>query len=668
MDLGDDVVDEVAQIIYEDFTPGEAEQAMFDMIVDLKQRGARMTAKDACVISFWVTQISGKRGGPLGELSMKPVGVQSGKYSQRFDRVVSGGTPSSHDWFRVSVPLFRRGDASRKLVDIPTLPPHEVVAEEMGANGAQILEQLGTTIASGSMPRAYFDHPVVQQAQADGALARPLALYLDAVDFAREDASLGIWLSDCLTGRRWCVACFRKSEMCKCGCSGACSTHPVFRMITWSLRHLATGYYPQSLPGGEEFASESRKALRGTPLGVRGAVIAVKGDWMEWQERLGFRSWSHGLHPCPLCDTTTDSMFLRRGLSPITFPHRLRTWADYQAACAEREVVLDLNEADWRLLRAALLFVPGRGRILEAPIRIGGVDLMKGDALVPSEHVLDIGPTFDGRNPGRVTVWRRRGYRNCAVKARCALFADDVGVTPDRVMSPDWLHSFSLGVLQLWNGFLLWALLRPNAWDVIAGNDKALLDLSLPKLKAELFSWYRTERREGRCWSMLQEIKPGMCGSFEDPLLKLYGAEGNGFMHFGKRLLDVHGHKLGPLCPRFLEVQAALASIHKLFRAHPLRFPESANAELSDYVHTVLSGFEDLGVADKPKCHMLMHMVVDSYGKASPGLWGCWEDESLNQVLKRASCAGYRSTWCDRVMTTMYDCLCEREAKRLRRQ
>ena len=81
MDLGDDVVDEVAQIVYEDFTPDEAEQAMFDMIVDLKQRGARMTAKDACVISFWVTQISGKRGGPLGALSMKPAGVQSGKLS-----------------------------------------------------------------------------------------------------------------------------------------------------------------------------------------------------------------------------------------------------------------------------------------------------------------------------------------------------------------------------------------------------------------------------------------------------------------------------------------------------------------------------------------------------------------------------------------------------------
>eukprot|EP00969_Alexandrium_andersonii_P182659 8071208-Alexandrium_andersonii.AAC.1 len=68
------------------------------------------------------------------------------------------------------------------------------------------------------------------------------------------------------------------------------------------------GTHPEMRHDGTPFqgSDSERQACAGQPLGWRGALLFVKGDWAEFSHSLGFASWSHGTHPCLLCKTTRE--------------------------------------------------------------------------------------------------------------------------------------------------------------------------------------------------------------------------------------------------------------------------------------------------------------------------------------------------------------------------
>ena len=45
-----------------------------------------------------------------------------------------------------------------------------------------------------------------------------------------------------------------------------------------------------------------------------------------------------------------------------------------------------------------------------------------------------------------------------------------------------------------------------------------------------------------------------------------------------------------------------------------------------------------------------MHFATDVVHFGSPAAWACWEDESLNQVLKAVSASAHRLVWHKRVL------------------
>ena len=635
--------------IYAAMSAEEVEDELFNLVVAMKIHSATVNATSACLLCFWIDKYVSLRptGDKIKRLSRRP-GLQSGKYSHHFDKVVGGEKPSQ-DAYRVPTPLFRRVDGTRNVCPLPLQPPHEAIAEDMADRGEEVTNMLRLALREDRLPPQYHKHPVV--VAAGDKLVRPLALYIDSVDFMRTDAVVGIWMQCLLDNRRWLLMPLRKSEVCHCGCGGECSYHPAFVAIQWSLRCLASGVYPQRKHDGSTFDDDVvRQSLAGSPIGILGAVVALKGDWHEWVCRFGFRSWSHRGHPCPTCDAHEGTIKCPMGLSPTSFPFTIKTWDDYLQACRGCEIVVALSDRQWKSVKCKLFYSKRhRGRALAA--HFPELGLRVGDKLCPSDTLLDVGAQFDEVNPGNVTFWR--ASKTAAVRGRCWLFSQELGMAPDACIGSDWLHTFSLGVLHHFHGWLIWRLAAVNAWQMPAPSVTSTLERSVPMMLAEYFAWLKGEFSAGRQWGQIQNITMGMCGSIDAPLLKLYGAEGNGFLHFCGHLLQKYGHLLGAERHTAERVQQALAHIHVLIRRNPLKFDAHASQQFSDATNTVLKCAGQLGVGWVPKFHQLVHMAWDCYNRGSPGLWACWADERLNQTLKITAGSSHRSVWADRVLHTV---------------
>ena len=241
-------------------------------------------------------------------------GKQSGKYSLHYDTVVSKGRPSDRNWYRVGAPIFRKCIGERCVSDI-------AVSKCIAKHGATIIPKFQQARDNLRLPQCYYTHPVVLRNS--GGLVFAFGVYIDAVDFTRQDSEVGIWLIDIYSGQRWCVVVLKVSELCKCGCSSNCTFHPFWVMLRWSFLHLARGSFPESKHDGGQFDDDGRKLLAGTSLGIKGCCNICKSDWSEWT-KLGFRSWKHGMHPCPLCDCESGNMRACDNVSRYAFPFTLK--------------------------------------------------------------------------------------------------------------------------------------------------------------------------------------------------------------------------------------------------------------------------------------------------------------------------------------------------------
>ena len=76
-------------------------------------------------------------------------------------------------------------------------------------------------------------------------------------------------LSRSIDARRL-VTVMRKSECCRCGCSGRCTVQALFRVFTWSFNCLAAGTWPSTGPFGEAL----ERGRPGRRLGVKGTLAA----------------------------------------------------------------------------------------------------------------------------------------------------------------------------------------------------------------------------------------------------------------------------------------------------------------------------------------------------------------------------------------------------------
>ena len=160
---GEDCIDRAATRDYDDIGADEAQQEFFDLLVDLKLKGA-MTAKQVCLIAFWATHSGAK--GPITRLAVKP-SAQTGKFSHKFDSVV-GKLPD--DCHLYDLPLARRvrHSAVRLWEPISVRLPLDALVDQMAKSAASLEAKLDEAKRDGNLPPCFVRNPHVQAAGPEG--------------------------------------------------------------------------------------------------------------------------------------------------------------------------------------------------------------------------------------------------------------------------------------------------------------------------------------------------------------------------------------------------------------------------------------------------------------------------------------------------------------------
>ena len=517
---------------YDAVTLPEACAEFYDHLVHMKHAGL-ISAKSCCITAWWAWKAG---AGGVEKLAFAP-GKNSGAYSKHFDAVVFESARDENDFYEVLVPGECRGDASGMLRNVPVIPPHEALWEEVSST-PHLLQRVVEARDNKLLPPAYYDHPVVESAPAE-AIVVPTAIYMDGISFVRHDNIEGVWFYNLITCTRTLVCVLRRSELCACGCRGWDSFYQILLMLAWSYRALATGEFPRERHDKAPWAMDvGRSSLGGAPMNFRACLLFVKGDLAEYGKFWGLPSTASHMHPCPFCAATSADW---SSLLPFSCLGNTRSmsWDLYNEACERCEVLVEVTELNFARLRASLRkdrrLTGNRGWALTRSFP--DLELEAGDRLEPCPEMPLVESFFTRERPFYALFWRRG--RETAARHRNPIFARDLGTAPATTIAIDFLHVVALGVCKFWSSRAIHALMDANVWHV-RGTKDVVQGRSVATIKSLLFAWYRGEALEGRGddHTRVQDLTPGMVGTtYRDPL-GLHGAEAVAFTKFLVKLVQ----------------------------------------------------------------------------------------------------------------------------------
>ena len=516
-----------APVDCDDVSREDASRFLVDMVLD-KYNNGKWFATDICKLAYWAEK--GGMVGAITELSLRP-GLSTSAYSKHVKKVV--GIDMGHECLQwLQVPCSDSGDGSRTTMALPVINPHEVLNQEMGEDGGEIDSKLAQLVKDCMVPPVYTSHTV---AIASGMKAQPGVLYVDGVPTTKKDGLLGFWVYFLLSRRkkRHLVCCIRKSRMCKCGCRGWCTLFVIFSWLNWSFVAAAAGINPSRTWDEQMFTDTIRLGTAGVELLYSLAMVAIKGDWMEFCSTFAFSNWNTILSPCLAC-WCTKLNYLDHSVHHKDFTHE-----DYSNACESCEISVHVGKQQLDLLHAILhsLFYDRRpkgshGRSLR--FAIPGTQLRAGDRLeptltLPNVSMLD-GFTADDL-PVRLHFWRTEQQR---VKHRNPIFNKEIGLVP-YMMATDMLHAVNMGTLQKFARELLWMMMWCGVWCTRRGRPQdEWIDLSLIAMRSELGTWERDYNKAHPLHkpTIIQKITPGHIGKPTARVLKLKAAETKAFFYF----------------------------------------------------------------------------------------------------------------------------------------
>ena len=575
-----------------------AGEELYSLLLQLKLTGA-LSARQTCVLAFWATKAGAT--GPSSTLALRP-DAASGKFSKRSDDAV-GTYPRDADHYVVDLGRRLRQDATRRWDPIPTMPPHQALAAEFEQHHGELTQELQRAKDNHELPPRYLQHPAVATAPA-GVAVHPASLYMDAVQYHRLDSVLGLWAYFALSGRRHLVAVLRRSEMCSCGCRGWDSIRPLLSMVAWSLASMLRGQHPTGRHDGEPWkeSDEVRASMAGTPLGFRALCLFVKGDWCEYSHTLGLPAWNDGVSPCPLCFATQETFYDTNRLSVFSAGHHQKTHRHYEQSCQACELRVQVKGPSEHLaLKSAVFFDkrPAGNRGLCLNSHLEALGLLKGDRLEPCAQLANVAAFGEATTPCELLFWRTS--KDTAARRRCPLFSEETGVDVGS-LGVDWMHSISLGVMQHLLAHLVWSLITANVWN-IPGPTQNVLELSVARLRAELFAWYGAG---GKGYTRVQQLLPSMLGTSDAKALKLHASETNGFLAFSKELLDRYGEALQEARRPYTVAVDSLLRIVQSIARYPRAYPAAAMQAFVDDGCLHLQSIRELGVGVQTKHHMLL--------------------------------------------------------------
>ena len=142
----------------------------------------KLSVKTVCEIA-WYAHNAGAQG-RVTELVYKP-GASTGNYAQHLKRAL-GLDHETESLYTMRMPAQDKYDQNRTVMDLSIVPAHEALHREFQEQ-PELAFAIDAVAGSAEWTPTYYAHPVT--AGSDGFVA-PLALYLDAFTYIKEDA---IW-------------------------------------------------------------------------------------------------------------------------------------------------------------------------------------------------------------------------------------------------------------------------------------------------------------------------------------------------------------------------------------------------------------------------------------------------------------------------------------------
>ena len=373
----------------------------------------------------------------------------------------------------VRVPGHDGLENDRVVTEVPAVPPHESIEEELAASVAAA-DTLATMCREQELLQAYFQHPLVRSS-APGT-TRPLAIYVDGTPFSKLDSILGIFVVGIVTSSGHLVGTLQKTGIC------TCSSFCVTEFVKWSCLAMTSGMWPTASHHGKLWRGDSdaaRSQLARTSLGFICIVLRITRNWAEYSPTLGFTTYTTRIHQRFACHCEHADMHQTSGFRPGHLSWAVNDHDSYETACRRRERWITLQGAAqhanviehlaWRKQNSG-----PRGRALDADIPASG--MKKHDRLEPwiGEEFDQLQPT--AARPVRVCFWRRS--EETATRRLSPLL--DTGLhTSVNTLTIDILHTWFLGIHRRFHGWVLWRMLEGNMFQLRASFDCAPCSLSL---------------------------------------------------------------------------------------------------------------------------------------------------------------------------------------------
>ena len=575
-DDDDDDVDEVVDDYLVDAAAGEQ---LTEAMLTLYFRG-KMTAKDVCTLAWWSARAGAK--GPIGDLGYRP-SADPGKFQRKLDKVF-GLDFKNHRFYDVDVPGFSKATAERTVHTIPVRLPHEVIEHDV-ASMPDLLAKLEELKDDMRLPPAYLLEKAVAEHPDEHVL--PLAIFIDGLKYTRRGNMTGFFMYDLVTQKRHLLATLRKSDQCRCGCGGRCSTFALMDVLKWSIEHCVSKTWPERRHDGADWDpchDVDRSSRHGQPLSVRSCVLFVKGDWAEFSHNFGYLQWNSLQHPCPFCKSDLASLY---NFAPVSFaetPWESMNHEGWEEACASAEIRVTLTLEDHTRIKNRLFYdrrtAGNWGRCLTyAYERLG---LRAGDRLEPTRALPDVA-AFDAVTcfPMEAVFWRRSTQTK--VNYRCGLFGD--ALRTDRIQI-DIMHTVYLGCAQDWLGAVCWHLIYCNTFRVADDRtEQEKAEIAVDRLRVELKVWYARIRREGAPsdFTPLDEnFDWRSLGTSAAPKFVAKAAQTKTVLPFFQSLLEDHKHEIGQKGAFLLAAGAALLEFIRILREAPSNPDRPTSQVLAD--------------------------------------------------------------------------------------
>ena len=217
----------------------------------------------------------------------------------------------------------------------------------------------------------------------------------------------------------------------------------------------------------------------------------------------------------------------------------------------------------------------------------------------------------------------------------------------------DILHAWHLGGIPKYNGKVLWAILRSDAYlDPNQGNlyEADRMHLKLLRLRSDLWLHYKSMQRADPTWhkkaSQVWNLTMKMLGKECNPVVNCKASESRHLLDFCVGLVEVYQHHLSAEEGRFLLLSGKAAQqVNQIIRESPRLMTAADQQRLMDAYLRHCSTFFRAGGLAVPKHHIMIHCLQRISYLGNPRFYTCYLDESMNGVVVKIARSCHRMTF-----------------------